>query len=69
MPTFSAACWVEYVITLVLIAYLGVEVTRNREVADAIPGDIAKARAAYQHFLTLWRDADVNPSAYLMLRD
>jgi tetratricopeptide (TPR) repeat protein len=26
--------------------------------AYAMPGDIAKARAAYQDFLTLWKDAD-----------
>jgi len=26
--------------------------------AYAMQGDTAKARAAYQHFLTLWNDAD-----------
>jgi DNA-binding winged helix-turn-helix (wHTH) protein/tetratricopeptide (TPR) repeat protein len=28
--------------------------------ADALQGDTAKARAAYQDFLTLWRDADLD---------
>ena len=26
--------------------------------ANAVQGDIAKARAAYQDFFTLWKDAD-----------
>ena len=37
MPTFAAACWVEYVFTLVYIAYLRLEVTKNRVSAGIEP--------------------------------
>jgi hypothetical protein len=29
--------------------------------AHALQGDTVKSRAAYQHFLTLWKDADPDP--------
>jgi eukaryotic-like serine/threonine-protein kinase len=65
MPTLFAASLVEQVITLAVIAYLGAKVTRNRAVAYAIQGDTAKARAAYQDFLTLRKDGDADIPVFI----
>jgi len=35
--------------------------------AYAMQGDTAKAKAAYQDFLTLWKDADADPDIPIVI--